>query len=118
MGILAEVLDEELAATFATRMAALCNQEPDAKNKDAFSKKLIYGTDWFMPDAAAARQSYLDAYRRAFLTGPLKDHYDDFFCRNALRFLDLTPQRIRAKPGLTAAQRAALLRLVARAGDV
>ncbi len=89
VGILSGILNEKEQATFTTRMAALLNR-PVEPGRYPFSEKFMYGTDWFMPDAAEAGVEFLDAYRRVFLHEALRDHYKNFFCRNALRFLDVT----------------------------
>jgi hypothetical protein len=52
-----------------------------------FSKKLIYGTDWYLPDAAD-RQDILLATERAFLHPKLRAFYQDYFFDNALRYLN------------------------------
>jgi predicted TIM-barrel fold metal-dependent hydrolase len=52
-----------------------------------FSKKLIYGTDWYLPDAAD-RQDILGATEQAFLHPRLRAFYQDYFFNNALRYLN------------------------------
>jgi hypothetical protein len=52
-----------------------------------FSKKLIYGTDWYLPDAAD-RRNILLATERAFLHPRLRDFYQDYFFNNALHYLN------------------------------
>jgi predicted TIM-barrel fold metal-dependent hydrolase len=55
--------------------------------KYSFSKKLIYGTDWYLPDASD-RDTVLLATQRAFLHKKLRCHYKDYFFGNALRYLN------------------------------
>ena len=53
----------------------------------------MYGSDWFMPDAAGAGADFLEAYQSTFLEHPvLQPYYKDFFCRNALAFLGISPE--------------------------
>lgn len=51
------------------------------------SKKLLYGTDWYLPDPDGPA-NILTATQRAFLHPILKPHFADYFYRNTLRFLN------------------------------
>ena len=46
--------------------------------KYPFSRKLLYGTDWYLP-AAAERGEVLLAAQEAFLHEKLRGHYEDYF---------------------------------------
>jgi predicted TIM-barrel fold metal-dependent hydrolase len=96
---------------FANRILQCTNASP------AFAKKIMYGSDWFMPMDINPREKYLTTYRRVFLSPELRDMYKDFFCRNALQFLNMSDQRIDADPLLTAAGKAALHKLRQRASQ-
>jgi len=72
----------------------------------------MYGSDWFMPVEVSPRSDYLKAYREVFLTPQLRPYYKDFFCRNALRFLNMTDSRIESDRTLSAAAKANLRQLV------
>src|SRR5262249_47268487 len=52
-----------------------------------FSRKLLYGTDWYFPDAAV-RSQVLAKTEQVFLHPSLKEHYEDYFCGNAARYLN------------------------------
>lgn len=92
VGILSEVIDPELRARFSARLGAYLNQ-PVPTGRYDFGKKILYGSDWFMPEASDAGPRFLNACQAAVLNAGLQnptDRYKDFFCRNALRFLDVT----------------------------
>lgn len=87
----ANFVDTNKQAFFVDRLANLFD---DSRRDDngkpysfSFSKKLIYGTDWYLPDAAE-RDQVLLATQRAFLHGKLRGHYKDYFFGNALRYLN------------------------------
>lgn len=87
----AQMVDPNKQAFFVDRLAGLFD---DSKRDDtgkpypfSFSKKLIYGTDWYLPDAAERHQVLL-ATQRAFLHGRLRGHYKNYFFGNALRYLN------------------------------
>ncbi len=53
-----------------------------------FGKKLLYGTDWYLPDSAE-RRDVLIATEQAFLHQGLVKYYQEYFGRNARRYLKL-----------------------------
>jgi hypothetical protein len=65
--------------------------------------------------AADPRTNYLNAYREAFLTPELRDHYKDFFCRNALNYLQLSGQRVDNDNSLSPTAKARLRELLGKA---
>ncbi|MFN0125098.1 MAG: amidohydrolase family protein [Verrucomicrobiales bacterium] len=52
-----------------------------------FATKLLYGTDWFLPDSDDPAP-VLAAAQRAFLHPSLRPYYEDYFNGNARRFLN------------------------------
>jgi hypothetical protein len=86
-----------------------------AKTDNRFAKKVMYGSDWFMPMAAEPRMKYLNVYREAFLTPQLRGFYKDFFCRNALDYLQMSEQRVDNDRSLSPAARDRLRSMLANA---
>lgn len=86
------ILDPERQAFFVDRMATLFSKSDGAaKSKEArypFSRSLLYGTDWFLPDKGKPRAVLL-ATQQAFLHPNLKPHYKAYFSGNAKRYLKL-----------------------------
>jgi predicted TIM-barrel fold metal-dependent hydrolase len=93
---------------FANRVLEITQKDP------GFAQKILYGSDWFMPMKTEARSNYVNMYRQVFLCPQLEEHYKDFFCRNALRFLRMTEARIDADPSLSGEGKAKLKDLVTR----
>lgn len=92
VGILSEILQSNERKIFAERLAVMFNPsiEPERYN---FAKKIMYGSDWFMPDAAGATVNFLEEYQKTFLGhSTLAPYYKDFFCLNALAFLGISPE--------------------------
>lgn len=87
----ADLVDPNKQAFFVDRLAkSFDDSQPDAAGRPypwSFSKKLIYGTDWYLPDASD-RDKVLIATERAFLHKKLRGHYKDYFFGNALRYLN------------------------------
>jgi predicted TIM-barrel fold metal-dependent hydrolase len=91
VGILAEITDEKARAALAKRLSTLFKASVDS-GRYPFASKVIYGTDWFMPDTVAAGISFLEGYRLVFRSEPnLAQHVREFFCLNAMAFLGLNP---------------------------
>ena len=95
----AEMVSANRQAYFVDQLAGLfddsrtdCNGKPYAYS---FAKKLIYGTDWYLPDAAD-RDKVLLGTQRAFLHKKLRCHYKDYFFGNALRYLNAEARLERA----------------------
>ena len=83
------LLDPDKQAYFAAHLMELF-EAPDrltGKNRYPFAKKLLYGTDWYLPDAGK-RRDILMATEQVFLHEKLRPHYDDYFNGNTLRFLN------------------------------
>lgn len=91
VGILSEIANEDGRKVFSERLVELFNAS-QASGKYPFSSKLLYGTDWFMPDAVALGVDFLSAYKTMFDSNPdLAKHSREFFCQNALSYLGLYP---------------------------
>ena len=87
VGILAEVAESSARARFTARLTALI-QRPVPLGGYDFGAKIMYGSDWFMPDAAGRQADFLGGYREVFLANTvLAARYRDFFAGNALRYL-------------------------------
>jgi len=85
----AELVSANRQAYFVDRLAKSFDdsqKDGDKPYKYSFGKKLIYGTDWYLPDASD-RDTVLLATQRAFLHKKLRGHYKDYFFGNALRYL-------------------------------
>ena len=95
MGIHDESSNPALGASFAARMIELNKVTGEG---GSFAKKVMYGSDWFMPIATSPRE-YVEGFRRVYTLPELRDHYRDFFARNALTFLNLD-RRMKEVPSL------------------
>lgn len=84
IGIHDAIVDPKAQANFVATLERLFAESP-GDNK--FQKKIMFGTDWYMP-IGASPMAYLRGYRRALLTLG-REAYVDFFCRNALHYLDV-----------------------------
>jgi predicted TIM-barrel fold metal-dependent hydrolase len=86
----AELVSADKQAFFVDRLASLFNENRNNRNPGQyeFSKKLIYGTDWYLPDASE-RKTVLLATQKAWLHDKLRKHYRDYFFGNALRYLNV-----------------------------
>ncbi len=90
-----ELLDANRQAWFVNRLITQFEDpapRSTAKNRFPyrypFGGKLMYGTDWYLPDAGD-RDDVLLATEQAFLHGKLRTHYEDYFSGNALRYLNV-----------------------------
>jgi hypothetical protein len=86
----AELVSANKQAYFVDRLASLFNEtgNDDGAWPYDFAKKLIYGTDWYLPDASE-RETVLLAAQKAWLHDKLRKHYRDYFFGNALRYLNV-----------------------------
>ena len=90
-----ELTDPDRQAYFVDHLASLFS-EPAGKRinshrypyRFSFSGKLVYGTDWYLPEAAERREILL-ATQKAFLHESLRPFYSDYFAGNALRYLNI-----------------------------
>ncbi len=80
-------------ARFATNLLALSKADSDNAQPCRFFKKIMYGSDWFMP-FPQCRKLYFQDFQQVFLWPPLRDqyrryyYYRRFFFENALDFLN------------------------------
>ncbi len=89
VGVHDEIRHEDRQAYFAGHLADLFARDAHrGPDEFEFSKKILYGTDWFMP-ISMPPQEYLARYEAVFLTDALRRHYHDFFRHNALEFLNV-----------------------------
>ncbi|MFD0894706.1 amidohydrolase family protein [Luteolibacter ambystomatis] len=79
-----ELLDANRRAYFVNQLATLFTQSE--KTPHPFGKKLLYGSDWPLPDPGAPA-AVLKATQEAFLHDSLRIHYADYFHLNAERYL-------------------------------
>ena len=82
-----QLLDADKRAYFADLLIHEFKKDP-TDGSPRLSEKLIYGTDWYLPDAAK-RSAVLRATQQVFLHEKLEPNYEDYFWRNAARFLDV-----------------------------
>lgn len=83
-----EMLNPVLQAHFVRALAAsfAASQSASPATPYPFSKKLLYGTDWPLPDTGEPA-AILRATQQAFLHQSLAVHYTDYFSLNARRWL-------------------------------
>jgi predicted TIM-barrel fold metal-dependent hydrolase len=91
VGIFSEIADEALRDRFVLNLGELLARPTPYK----FGTKILYGTDWPMPNAIKVESIFLSRYQDAFNRLALHPHYEDFFSRNAVRYLDLSPKNSR-----------------------
>ena len=81
------ILVERLARLFDE--SARASQAPELTGvRHPFSQKLMYGTDWYLPDQGRPAAVLLGT-QKAFLHERLRAHYADYFSANARRYLKL-----------------------------
>ena len=61
---------------------------PVAPGEYSLASKMMYGTDWYMPNRGD-RVEYLAGFERMFLHPRLREHYRAFFFENSLRYLNV-----------------------------
>ena len=86
-----EMTKPDRQAWFADRLIEEFKNDPPVEGPETgykFSRKLLYGTDWYLPDAAV-RSEVLAKTEQVFLHPSLKEHYEDYFCGNAARYLNV-----------------------------
>jgi hypothetical protein len=78
-------------AWFADRLIEEFKNDPQVEGPETgykFSRKLPYGTDWYLPDAAV-RSEVLAKTEQVFLHPSLKEHYEGYFYGNVARYLNV-----------------------------
>jgi hypothetical protein len=86
VGYLHQMLDKDAhARSFKERFGALL-----ADKGALIGRKVMFGSDWHMPSMISDADRYLDFFRDLFADEPFASYRDDFFFRNALRYLHLT----------------------------
>lgn len=78
---------DRIAGLFKESAEAAAHATPDAP-RYPFASKLMYGTDWYLPDQGKPSAVLLGT-QKAFLHPSLKNHYADYFSGNARRYLKL-----------------------------
>ncbi|HVF71356.1 MAG TPA: amidohydrolase family protein [Chthoniobacterales bacterium] len=84
----AELVSPDKQAYFVDQLARKFKETENGAGPYEFSKKLIYGSDWYLPDASE-RATVLLAAQKAWLHGSIRKHYRDYFFGNALRYLNV-----------------------------
>ena len=91
IGVHGQIGEEQYRSHFIEKLEQLFRESQariDAgEHAYPFAKKVMYGSDWFMPSGMTL-EYYLDAYQRAFIDPRLEDNYPDFFLGNALGYLN------------------------------
>ena len=80
---------EQMTRLFKESNASAMSADP-LHPRYPFCKKLMYGTDWYLPSQGEPSAVLLST-QRAFLSCGLRDAYADYFSGNASRFLKLEP---------------------------
>ena len=80
-----EIIDPESQAYFVDQIASKF-EESKAHCRYPFSSKLMFGTDWYLPDKGKP-QAVMEHAQQAFLHPRLRKHYSDYFSGNARRYL-------------------------------
>lgn len=88
-GDLSGILDSTNQARFALTMQALCTTNATPEHPYPFGRKIMYGSDWFMP-MAESRVNFLQAFQQVFHWDGLDPvYYRLFFYENALAYLNV-----------------------------
>jgi predicted TIM-barrel fold metal-dependent hydrolase len=91
-GCFESIADPVARGNFAKQLAALIKKSKDEGTPYDFSKKILYGSDWFMPmPGASDRVNYLNSFRVAVLEAggaQREELYRGFFFKNALDYLN------------------------------
>ena len=86
----ADMINEDARAYYVSRLNNLFKASANLRTSRgetlAFSKKLLFGTDWYLPHQAP-HQDIVKAAQTIFLHPSLKPHYRDYFHNNARRYL-------------------------------
>jgi predicted TIM-barrel fold metal-dependent hydrolase len=94
-GYFNELRKSEAAETFRKQLIVV------AKDKK-LRTRIAYGTDWHMPQMVVQSSvEYFEVFERMFKDNDLKEWRDDFFAKNAARFLNLGAYIDRARHLLT-----------------
>ena len=88
--------NSENIAAFKIRLINELARGVDANHPYEFWTKIMYGSDWHMPNMVDDLDDYLKTLLGLFSDDPLANHRDDFFYRNALRYLRLDTYLSRA----------------------
>jgi len=86
------------------------------KQETELPKRIMYGSDWHMPDMLGYSRNYLRILIEIFNSDVLKPFADDFFFKNAVRFLRLREYVERNKEILSDAAQRHLLELASLGG--
>jgi len=91
VGCLSGILDATQRRVFAVEMKRLCGLGTNQAHPFAFSSKILYGSDWFMPieGLSSRRQPFCEWFQSVFLETGLREHYQKFFLQNALSYLNV-----------------------------
>jgi hypothetical protein len=92
-GAFDEIMEPASRDAFSRRMVELIRESRSRQGCFDFSKKIMYGSDWFMPNSKGTPVQYLESFQTAMLdvAKHLDDDgasYKDFFIRNALTYLN------------------------------
>lgn len=103
-GAFDSITDPAKRSQFSDKLERLIISSREENGID-FSKKIIYGSDWFMPlSNSGSRVNYLRSFQVAILDLEISDRetaYKRFFLSNALNFLN--PLKRLSRPGVPAA---------------
>lgn len=101
LGIHEQLADPGLASRFVVVVDDLCNFStssgrsaqvyPASGPRYNLSKKMMYGSDWFMP-VGESPAAYLEGFLRTYNWPALRPVAKDFFAGNAVRFLRVREQ--------------------------
>lgn len=81
-----EIRDKTELTTFKivqNRLISILSNHPE------FGKKIMYGSDWHMVKMLNRTDSFLESFQTIFSHDELKEYSDDFFYKNALRWLNI-----------------------------
>ncbi|MDZ4798055.1 MAG: hypothetical protein SGI92_07830 [Bryobacteraceae bacterium] len=90
-GHMVEVMHAPVADRLICRLVALASvDEPDSVNKYRFFDKVMFGSDYFMPNEYGTYKKYAQQMIHIFEQDGLTSVSDRFFMHNATRYLNLT----------------------------
>jgi len=89
LGMHPEIADPIKRIGFINRLSLLVEFSHKNEQLYDFGRKLIYGTDWFMPGTTYPAAGYQHSYQVAFLDDRLAAYYAEFFQANAVAFMNI-----------------------------
>jgi predicted TIM-barrel fold metal-dependent hydrolase len=110
-GHLVEAMDLPHGEALRNRLIDLIDRESRPYGDFKFFDKVVFGSDYYMPNEHGDYGEYARQFAAIFGKAPLAQHADAFFVNNAKRFLNLPGFLRRCGPSLTSREKAAFTQL-------